>query len=82
MSKLIDSATIVARCKQAGVNNIYKSYIHNIRLVDCRKEADWFMEERDFTFTHKENKYIIRSEIVGDKRYSAVFRYKLDIIGG
>ena len=78
MCKIIDAKTIAARCKSAGADGIFKSYIRNIRIADRRRENDWFMFEYDFSFTHKGDRYIIRQEIIGDKRYSAAFQYKLE----
>ena len=76
--RIIGRDTLVNRCKSAGFTGIYKSYIRDIQLIDRRKGADWFMEERDFSFTHKGKKYIIRAEIEGDKRYSALFKYTVE----
>lgn len=70
--------TLVARCKSAGRTDIFKSYIRDIKHVASRREPDWFMEERDYSFTHKGKKYIVRAEIVGDKRYSAAFKYSVE----
>lgn len=76
--KIIGTSIIASRCKSAGFTGIYKSYIRDIQLIDRRKGADWFMEERDYSFTHKGKKYIIRAEIEGDKRYSAAFKYTVE----
>lgn len=80
MTDSIMAKTLVARCEAAGLTGIYKSYIRNIKCVDRRREADWFMEERDYSFDYKGNTYIVRSEIVGDKRASARFKYTVEII--
>ena len=78
--RIIGTNTIASRCKSAGFPGIYKSYIRDIKQVASRREPDWFMEERDFSFTHKGKKYIVRAEIEGDKRYSAKFKYTVEEI--
>lgn len=75
---IISKDTLAHRCKSAGITGIFKSYIRDIELVARRREPDWFMEERDFSFTHKGKKYIVRAEIEGDKRYSALFKYTVE----
>ena len=72
---IIEKSVLAHRCQTAGLTGIYKSYIRDIKQVASRREPDWFMAERDFSFTHKGKRYIVRAEIECDKRYSAKFKY-------
>lgn len=77
---LIEKCVLAHRCKSAGMNGIFKSYIKDVKVESHRREIDWFLAETDYSFTHKGKRYIVREETVGDKRYSAERKYTAEEI--
>ena len=71
---------LAARCNYLGLSHVSASKMEDIKCEDHRHEPGWSMDETDWSFTQNRRRYIVRQEIAGDKRYSARYRYFVEIV--